>query len=373
VSDVFSDTHGFLPFFNEPCLITNALIMNILMNIHSARRMYVVFSLICYVFVGCTPSIDLDTGRTINPVNLPEITDIEPKGISLLTETTVTITGKNFVSVEQVSFDTTLASAFRVESPNRIVAIFARNPRPLTRIFRQISVKARLGATTSERLVGFGEALSGRVSIPEAKPPGNVYLYCQPAEQKMFVSNSNLQYPQNWVLSSSYFYITLGGIVDAESARGLLTVRPFLSGYTFTPAERSVDPTIKVIGGLDFAGQKVNVTETLEVSDIQPREGVSNSGGERTGTDLMVTGKGFTRVQKVLVTVRYGNISGSAGQITFEEGAIVRIDSDKQMVVRVPRFDRKYAFSGRFYDCQIYLLREDTSVLGEQNIRVKYF
>jgi IPT/TIG domain len=343
------------------------------MNIHSARRIYVVFSFLCYAVVGCKPSIDLDTGRTINPVNLPEITDIEPKGISLQTETTVTITGKNFVNVEQVSFDTTLASAFRVESPNRIVATFAQNPFWRSRNFRQVSIKGRPGTTTSERLIGFGEAISGRINIPEAKPPGGVYLYCKQGEQQMFVMSSNVQYPQNWVLSSSYYYLALSNLVSTEPTNGLLTVRPFLSGYTFTPAEQSITPELKPFGGFDFTGRKVNATETLEVSDIQPREGASNSGGERTGTDVTVSGKGFTRMQKVLVTVRYGNTGGSADQITFEEGTIVRIDSDKQMVIRVPRFDRKYAFSGRFYDCQIYLLREDTSVLGEQNIRVKYF
>lgn len=349
------------------------------------------FASICFAMLGCKPVIELETDRTIVAVNLPEITDLEPKALSPFTTARVTIIGKNFIDVEQVQLNTTvvnstvsqtlIAQSITVESPNRIIATFSTSsPFNFSNVaLSRVTVTAKRGVSTSDRFIIVGNAFSGRITI-DKKPFDNVLLYCTKAPQTVCIFDVKAL-AQNSVASEAakgYYSLPLyafgSGLPMSNNflLQGKFTFRPFLSGHSFTPSELMFEGDASAVGGLDFTGRKLTTDEMPTVSDVQPRSGVSNSGGEQTGTDFTVSGKGFSGLQKVLIAVRYGNPSDPDEQFSFEEGRILHIDNDTQVVIRLPRFDRTKAFSGAVYNCRIYLLRNDTSVLAEQMISIRY-
>jgi hypothetical protein len=349
------------------------------------------FASIYFIMLGCKPVIELETDRTIVAVNLPEITDLEPKALSPFTTAKVTIIGKNFTDVEQVQLNTTvlnstvlqtlIAQSFTVENPNRIVATFSTSsPFNFSNIgLSRVTITAKRGASASDRFIIVGRAFSGRITI-DKKPFDNVLFYCTKAPQTVCIFDVKAL-AQNVAASEAargYYSLPLYAFGDGLPMnnnfllQGKFTFRPFLTGHAFTPSELVFEGDAGAVGGLDFTGQKLPTVEIPTVSDIQPRFGVSNSGGQQTGTDFTVNGKGLSGLQKVLVAVRYGNPSNPDEQFSFEEGSILHIDNDAQVVIRLPRFDRTKAFSGSVYNCRIYLLRNDTSVLAEQVISVRY-
>lgn len=360
--------------------------MNILPQI--PHQITLLCSIVLLLLSSCKPITDLDTERRVAAVNLPEITDIAPKSLLRLNRATITITGRNFVDVRKVQLSITeqnstitktlTAASFVVESETRIVATFADSI-PLVNVgLSRIILDARRGSTVSERYIILGNAFSGRI-ILDAKPFDSVLFYCTQTLQPPKILGIRALPQSVWAADAVKGYYVLS--LNPQDANGTLSsagdgfrVHPFLSGYTFSPRERVFASDSGEFGGRDFAGKQVKSEEMPQIHDLQPREAVSNSGGEQTGTDITLTGKRLRGVQKMLLGVYYGNPVNPSSILTFEEGSIISASGDSVLVVRLPRLDRRQAFSGELYrNARIYLLYENMSLLAPQMLNVRYY
>ncbi len=108
-----------------------------------------------------------------------------------------------------------------------------------------------------------------------------------------------------------------------------------------------------------------------DITDIQPRGGVSNGSDQTANTELTIRGKGLAGVKKVLITIQYGNPRYPFENQGLEEASIIRIDNDGQMVFRLPQLNRTLALSGGVYvNCRVYILTENTSLYASQPISI---
>ena len=324
---------------------------------------------------SCRQPIDIDTDRSVVPTNLPEITDFSPKAVKLGDR--ITITGKNFVNVQRVTLDTLTLDSIVIISPNRISARIPANPEyRFTRIYN-IAVTTRVGVAESKQ----------QIAVAYSSMTGFISLNDQPLDSVIIMATHS---PKNWVgqamtgysypKSSGFYSVALlslnTGLLYTTVVNGTdFTIRPFLDGYAFSPVEQSVTiRSIQAIGETEFKASKVPTETMPTVTSISPNMASSFSGGTETGTTIVLGGKGFTGVRKVMIGIPYPASPGSSAlSVGYTEATTVTINSDNQITVTLPRLDRTKTVSGRTYtNCQIYLVRDDASLLAPQRISITY-
>jgi hypothetical protein len=128
------------------------------------------------------------------------------------------------------------------------------------------------------------------------------------------------------------------------------------------------------VGETEFKASKVPTETMPTVTSISPNTASSFSGGTETGTTIVLGGKGFTGVRKVMLGIPYPASPGSlAVSVGYTEATAVTINSDNQITVTLPRLDRTTTVSGKTYtNCHIYLLRDDASLLAPQRVSITY-
>ncbi len=327
---------------------------------------------------SCRQPIDLDVDRSVVATNLPEITDFSPKVVRIRNGDRITITGKNFVNVKKVMIDTLTLDSIIIENRGRISArVPNQAPRGSITISRtyKISVFTPIGVTESQQKVALADnSLTGFISFNEQPLDSVVIIATYTA--KNLVTQTLTGYGIN--MKSSGFYdiwipnINAGSFTVPNGAN--FTVRPFLSGYTFTPAEQTVTfQNQQGIGETEFKASKVPPDKMPEFTSITPSTGYSFSGSAETGTLIELRGKGFTGLRKIMIGIPYQAPGSQSIRVEYTEATEFTMKSDGELSVRLPRFDRTKALSGRTYpNCQIYLLRDDASILAPQRISITY-
>ncbi len=325
---------------------------------------------------SCRQPIDLDTDRTVVPTNLPEITDFSPKAGWMGDR--ITITGKNFVNVQKVMMDTLTLDSVVVESPNQISAYIPYSHFYISDRIYKLSVVTKLGIAESKEVIGLSNgSIAGFVSFDSA-PLDNVILVATHS-------------PKNWTgqaisgrdynMKSSGFYaiqlssINTGVLYSSVINGAVFNIRPFLSGYTFTPTESNVlIQNLQAVGNNEFKAKAVPAEKLPEVTSVTPNAASSFSGGAETGTDVVLRGKGFAKIQKVMLGISYPSSPGSTSvSYGYAEATTFTIDGDNQLTIRLPRLDRTKTVSGKTYtNCQIYLLTDEGSLLAPQRISITY-
>lgn len=346
--------------------------------------MYAALTLLLF---SCRQPIDIDTDRTVVPTNLPEITDFAPK-VGWLGDRII-ITGKNFVNVQKVMLDTLTLDSVVVISPNRISARIPDRvssdgftqflwTQSIINRASNMSVTTRVGiATSNYQLALANGSITGFISI-EKKPFDSVVVMVTHAS-KNWIGQTLTGYGAS--LGFSGFYrialtsLNIGTSNTAITDGADFSIRPFLTGYTFSPAEQTIIiQNGRTVGETEFKASKVPTEIMPSVTSITPNTASSFSGGTETGTTIVLNGKGFTGVRKVMIGIPYPASPGSSAiSVGYTEATAVTINSDNQITVKLPRLDRTKTVSGKTYtNCQIYLLRDDASLLAPQRINITY-
>lgn len=342
-------------------------------NLLRKSSMYAALTLLLF---SCRQPIDLDTDRTVVPTNLPEITDFSPK-VGTFDEK-ITIIGKNFVNVESVMLDNIQLDSVRVESRNRITARlpFGRAAAGVYKSgLRSLSVttKSGVGVSQPEFALAWGMIL-GKITMNGAPLDGTEIFFRNAIRDKSGKASTSLQslfsgnFASGWFLAgTSNFYPPTNPRFDPEE----FIIRPFRSGYTFTPPERTI-----------LTGDRGRVTQVQEfeatptppenmptVSAITP-DTASSSGasGTPTGTEITIRGKGLSGVRRILIGVLYTPFM-RASEYIYHEAIILSVEGDTQVTVRLPRMS--YLVLGTVYtNCPVYVVRDDTSLLAPQRITI---
>jgi hypothetical protein len=324
---------------------------------------------------SCRQAQDLDTDRTVVPTNVPEITDFSPK-VGTFDEK-ITIVGKNFLNVERVMLDNIQLDSVRVENRNRITAQlpFGRAAAGVYKSgLRSLSVttKSGVGISRPEFALAWGMIL-GRITM-NGTPLGGTEVFfrdfIRDKSGKASTSPQSLfsgEFANGWFLAgTSNFYPASPRFDPAE-----FVIRPFRSGYTFTPPERTI-----------LTGDRGRVTQVQEfeaaltppenmptVTAITP-DTASSSGasGTPTGTEITIRGKGLSGVRRVLIGILYTPFM-RASEYIYHEATILSVEGDTQVTVRLPRMS--YVVLGNVYtNCPVYVIRDDTSLLAPQRITI---
>jgi|GEM_PF-5828149 len=314
---------------------------------------------------SCRQPIDIDTDRTVVPTNLPEITDFSPK-IGWLGDRII-ITGKNFVDVQKVMLDTLTLDSVVVESRNRISAHLpdlSIVTAPMSVNFGQrtlsITTKIHTALAQAKSFVFARGVVVGKVSLEnQLLDSVNFYIINQTKSSTDFTTSDLYPFGKGWY-SITYSSLFAGTANTTEN----LVIQPFKNGYSFIPPTRSVRTLelYKALGEQDFEAKQISSEQLPTVTSITPNFGKSFSGSPETGTDIELQGKGFSSVRKIII----------AGP-SYAEATTFRIENDAQITVRLPRFDRMKALSGRTYtNCKVYLLLENGSYLAPQRISITY-
>ncbi|MCU0424173.1 MAG: IPT/TIG domain-containing protein [Candidatus Kapabacteria bacterium] len=333
--------------------------------------------------VACRQPIDIDTDRTRVATNLPEITGFSPRIIQRGDR--VTVIGKNFINVRKVLLDTLELDSVIVNSPNSLSAgIRWRNSllptwNYLTQRASKLSVITRTGIAESEQLLGVAEqSIAGYISSGN-KPLDSVIVIAVHEQKKW--NGQAVSGVGNAPRSPGFFGIQLVGInIGSPYYLALpgadFKVRPFLSGYSFTPTERTViiENTLRPDTTSEFTATPMPSASIPEIQSVIPISGTSSSGNTDGGTTIMLRGKGFDKVRKIMIGTPYTTSFGRPSiTVDYTEATNFRIENDNQLQFRLPSLDRTKALSGRTYaDCQIYLLLENGSVLVPQRISIRY-
>ncbi|MFY7999955.1 MAG: IPT/TIG domain-containing protein [Candidatus Kapaibacteriota bacterium] len=328
----------------------------------SVTSLYAALALLLF---SCRQPIDLDIDRSVVATNLPEITDFSPK-VGWLGDR-ITITGKNFTNVKNVMLDTLILDSVVVESRTRISAKIpalsvATAPFSIPLARRALSVTTKLGtasAQTQDFIFARG-AVIGRI-MAENQPLDSV-IFNIVNQTNNWSSIGILEghpFGRGWY-SFRYSSLSSGAVNTTED----IVIQPFKSGYSFSPPTRNIRTLEwnKALAEQDFEAKRVPSDQLPLVSSITPNFGKSYSGAAETGTDIVLQGRGFATVRKIVVV-----------GVGYTEATIFRVENDSRITVRIPRFDRFQALSGRTYtNCQIYLLRDDGSYLAPQRISITY-
>jgi hypothetical protein len=346
-----------------------------LQNLLRKSSMYAALTLLLF---SCRQPIDLDTDRTVVATNLPEITDFSPK-VGWLGDR-ITITGKNFVNVQKVMLDTLTLDSIIVENRNRMSA---RIPNHILQGAVNTSRTYKISVTTS---IGVAEAQQ-KIALSVTSITGFISLNEQPLDSvvvvityvaKNLATQTLTGYGIN--MKSPGFYDIWSNNINTGSNTNIpngsdFTIRPFLSGYAFSPAEQTVIiQNGRTVGETEFKASKVPTETMPTVTSISPNTASSFSGGTETGITIVLGGKGFTGVRKVMLGIPYPASPGSlAVSVGYTEATAVTINSDNQITVTLPRLDRTTTVSGKTYtNCHIYLLRDDASLLAPQRVSITY-
>jgi hypothetical protein len=324
--------------------------------------MYAALTLLLF---SCRQPIDLDTDRTIVATNLPEITDFTPKTGWLGDR--IIITGKNFVDVQKVMLDTLTLDSVVVESPSRISAhlpdlSIATAPMGFKFGQRTVSVTTKIHTALAQAksFVYARGVVVGKVSIENQLLDSVIFhVVNQTYNSTDFTTSDLYPFGKGWY-SITYSSLFAGTANTTED----LVIQPFKSGYSFLPPTRSVRTLelYKALGEEDFEAKRISSEQLPSVTSISPNFGKSFSGSTETGTDIALQGKGLLSVRKIIIVGP-----------SYAEATTFRVENDTQITVRLPRFDRLKALSGRTYtNCQVYLLLENGSYLAPQRISITY-
>ncbi len=315
---------------------------------------------------SCRQPIDLDTDRTVVPTNLPEIIDFSPKAGWMGDR--ITITGKNFVNVQKVVLDTLTLDSVVVESPSRISAHIPEFRPPIIPPsigLKTIKLTAKLGTAMSiENSFAFtSRCIAGRVMSKNQPLDSVVFIIVGEKNTTTRVETSVSQFGAGWY---NIYYSPSGYTVNPNETENVI-IQPFRNGYSFSPRTRSIRtlPGYTPIGGQDFEGKPLADNLLPSVVSITPNSGFSYSGSAETGTTLALRGTNFSKVKKIIV--------GYPAAPNFSEVLDFTINNDNQITLKLPRFDRTKALSGKTYtNCQIYLLTDEGSLLAPQRITITY-
>ncbi len=325
---------------------------------------------------SCRQPIDLDVDRSVVATNLPEITDFSPKVVR--NGDRIMITGKNFVNVKKVMLDTLVLDSIIIENRGRMTArVLNQASQGTIRMSRayKISVFTPIGVAESRQKIALSDySITGFISFNE-QPLDSVIIIAT-YTTKSLVTQTLTGHGIN--MKSSGFYdiwipnINSGSFNVPNGAD--FTVRPFLSGYAFSPSEQTVTfQNQQGVGGTEFKASKVPADKMPEFTSITPSTGYSFSGSAETGTLIELRGKGFTGLRKIMIGIPYQIPGTQSVTVGYTEATEFTMKSDGELSVRIPRFDRTKALSGRTYtNCQIYLLRDDASILAPQRISITY-
>ncbi|MBL7992284.1 MAG: IPT/TIG domain-containing protein [Candidatus Kapabacteria bacterium] len=241
-----------------------------------------------------------------------------------------------------------------------------------------MSVTTRVGIATSNYQIALTNgSITGFISI-DKKPFDSVVVMVTHAPknwlgQTLTGYTANMSFSGFYIIALTSLNIGTSNIAITDGAD--FSIRPFLHGYAFSPAEQTVIiQNGRTVGETEFKASKV-LTETMPtVTSISPNMASSFSGGTETGTTIVLGGKGFTGVRKVMIGIPYPASPGSSAiSVSYTEATAVTINSDNQITVTLPRLDRTKTVSGRTYaNCQIYLVRDDASLLAPQRISITY-
>ncbi len=334
-------------------------------------------AVLALLLFSCRQPSDLDTDRTVVPINVPEITDFSPK-VGTFDEK-ITIIGKNFVNVESVMLDNIRLDSVRVENRNLITAQlpFGRGAAGVYKSgLRSLSVttKSGVGVSQPQFALAWGMIL-GRITMNGKLLDSTEVFFRNTIRDKSGKASTYLQsqfsgnFASGWFLANlSNFYPSLANFDQEE-----FVVRPFRSGYTFTPAERTMvtEGRGKITKVQEFEAALTPPQSMPTVSAITPDTVASNGGsGTPTGTEMTIRGKGLSDVRRVLIGVLYP-ILQRASEYIYSEATILSVEGDTQVTVRLPRLPNNYVVLGSIYtNCRVYILRDDTSLLASQHITI---
>jgi hypothetical protein len=328
------------------------------------------------LLVSCRQPLDLDTDRTIVPTNAPEITDFSPK-VGTFDEK-ITIVGKNFLNVERVMLDNIRLDSVRVENRNRITAQLPFG-RAAAGVYKSglrsfsVTTKSGVGVSRPEFALAWGMIL-GKITM-NGKPLDSTEIFfrnvIRDKSGKASTSPRSLfsgDFAKGWFLANLQ-NIFSPSTFDSEE----FTIRPFRSGYTFIPPERTIVTAGRgrITQVQEFEAVPTPQENMPTISAITP-DTASSSGasGTPTGTEITIRGKGLSGVRRVLIGVLYPPFL-RAGEYIYSEATILSVESDTQVTVRLPRLPSGYVVLGTVYtNCHVYVIRDDTSLLAPQRITV---
>lgn len=329
---------------------------------------------------ACRTVIDLDTERTVTATNLPEITDVSPKYGFL--NTRIIITGRNFHDVQKVLLDTMQFDSVRVENASTIRCVLRYTAGRVAEFYafgwRDVSVVTKRGTAVVRSIYATGTGIVGRITSSTKDIPDSVHLVIY---ERSGAIGSQHRSGVSAFGKGAYHVTAQAG--DFGRWRGnTYTIRPFLHGYGFRPIERIAVPLEVLLGEQDFEAVRVPAEQMPQIKDIKPLMGESYSSGEKTGSEIALTGKGFTGIRKILFGVFYSidpltsdpSIYASNNELNrYEEATTFTVVSDTLLKVNIPRLNsrRIYSYDAPF-ESTIYLLRDDAAATTPQRIRIKY-
>lgn len=352
-------------------------------------------AVLALLLFSCRQPSDLDTDRTVVPINVPEITDFSPKAGYL--GDTITIVGKNFVNVESVTIlGLPSPMEFRVVNTNRIISILPVETPQITtaQVFRRgflpLTVKAKLGTAyaPSDFLMLRG-LISGRITLNnEPLDSADIFLTIP---SKDLSGQADLKIYRQTIMPNFtnprigwYFVDNESFLLQASQylEPGEVTIRPIRSGYGFKPIVQTIrtNGNRRLTIAQNFEAVITPPEQMPEVTSVVPTFGSSFSTSmTETGTDITLRGKGFTEVRKVFIGVTYSYsrlpisliVSPFLNNLIFTEVSSIQILNDSQMTIRLPRLPHQIAVRGdQFNNCRILIVRDDTSLLASQRITI---
>lgn len=344
------------------------------MHSHILRTIATGVALTLLLF-SCRQPIDLDTDRTVVPTNLPEITDFSPKASNWSAK--ITINGKNFVNVQRVMLDTLVLDSVVVESPSRIQAVipmpqFGQPPYGVL----YLSITTGRGTTkASEGFVRAWGTASGKITLDKQPLDSTILYLSKPLSNLTAIILTNalsatktFGTPKGWFVLNGYG-IDLGGDDSKE-----IVLHPFKSGYSFAPGERRFLKDPDIIGGQDFEATLLPPERLPSVTSITPGVGASY-GWSETGTTIVLSGTGFNKVKKAVIVTPYPSLELANPYSTtlgYKEAKAITIENDNKISIAIPRLDGTKAIPGRTYNCQVYLLTDEGSIVAPQRVNITY-
>ena len=327
------------------------------------RKSSVCAALILLLF-SCRQPQDLDTDRRVVPTNLPEIIDFSPKAGNWSTR--ITINGKNFVNVQRVMLDTLILDSVVVESPTRIQAKIPGARQPYGFLYLSVTT-GRGTAKASEGFVRAWGIASGKITLDKQPLDSTILYLSKPLNNVTTIIAANiLGLPKGW-------FILYGSELGGDDSKEII-LRPFKSGYSFAPNERRFLKGLDIIGGQDFEATRLPPERLPSVTSITPSVGASY-GWSETGTTIVLAGTGFTKVKKAVIVTPYPSpdlANPHSTTLGYKEAKAITIENDNKISIAIPRLDGTKAIPGRTYNCQIYLLTDEGSIVAPQRVNITY-
>lgn len=348
---------------------------------------------LCFIIavatLSCRQAIDIDIERKTIATNLPEITDFYPKAPSNYTYERLTIIGKNFFNIRQVLIDTLKLDSVVVESSERLSGSFSYRKRPFPQSyianipngFLSIKVITQVGtAQSSDGFVNFIGYTAGKITentTPLDSTGLDVIMtngFGEKSRITLLSNNTitnpteaqwlNRGFPLGWYMLTPISLNNNYGITE-------LTIKPFKSGYRFTPTERTIKQGRMLVGGQDFSAKPIISNSLPLITDISPIIG-NVYGWIDTGTTFTIRGLRFGLIEKVLLAVPPIFPSGNMQVMYLEGQNLIRTDSLIQFTLpginKIPLPTR-----GTYNNCRIYfLLANGGSYSPEKRITIIY-